>query len=211
MIANAPEAEEIEPPDFDTRPGETMRSTLPYWVQRCPACGYCAADITSIHDRAAGAVESDEYHRILHDSSMPPKAREFLAYAIILDHVDQPGDAGWSALHAAWACDDAGDEHAATRCRGRALEFWQKCKTNGENFGDEIALEFTIVTDVCRRMARWEDAVVACSEALDAEDLSPIFEDVLRHEKALIDRKDRSAHSLKELPPFRERFSMEIQ
>jgi hypothetical protein len=210
-LATAPEAREIEPPDFDTRPGETMRSTLPLWVQHCPACHYCAAEITMVDERAVGLIGSADYQRIVHDSSLPPKAREFLAYSLILDSVDQPADAGWSALHAAWSCDDAGDESAATRCRAKALELWQKSKARGEDFGDELALEFIIITDVNRRMGEWADAVVACSEALDSEDLSQLYEDILRHEKSLIDRKDRSAHSLKELPPFSEQFSMEIQ
>jgi len=27
--------------DLDTRPAEMKRSTICYWVQRCPSCGYC--------------------------------------------------------------------------------------------------------------------------------------------------------------------------
>jgi hypothetical protein len=210
-VPTAPPAEELEPPDFDTRPGETMRSTLPHWVQRCSTCGYCASDITSMNEEAAGIVQTDRYRSLLQDSSLPAKAREFLCYSLVLDVVDQPGDAGWSALHAAWACDDADDDASAIRCRTLAINLWQKCKQAGESFGDDLTLEFTIVTDVYRRMGAWEEAVVACSEALDTEELTPLFEDILRQEKALIDRKDRSAHSLKELPPFRDRFTMEIQ
>src|SRR5690348_1969230 len=63
-VNDAPEAQDIEPPDFDTRPGETMRSTLPYWVHRCRACGYCAGDISSMHESAGDLIGSAEYHRI---------------------------------------------------------------------------------------------------------------------------------------------------
>ena len=113
------------PPDFDTRPGEPLRSTLAEWVQRCPHCGYCADNIASIHDNAVHFVRGESYQQGLNDLNYPEKAREFLSYAAILAHVGQLADAGWSALHGAWACDDAGDAAAAIRCRARAIEYWQ--------------------------------------------------------------------------------------
>jgi hypothetical protein len=188
-----------EPPDFDTRPGEPLRSTLAVWVQRCPHCGYCADNITSIHDHAVDFVRGDVYQQGLNDSAFPAKALEFLSYAAILGHVGQLADAGWSALHAAWACDDDGDEAAAIQCRERAVEYWQRGKQGGQAFGDDLAMEFALVTDLYRRMGQFEAAVVTCSEALDVEELPPMLEQLLRREKALIDRKDAACHSVREL------------
>ena len=44
--------EAIEPPDFDTRPGEPLRSTIAAWVASCRFCTYCAADMTVAHSKA---------------------------------------------------------------------------------------------------------------------------------------------------------------
>ena len=27
-------------PDLDLRPAQLLRSTMPYWIQECPFCGY---------------------------------------------------------------------------------------------------------------------------------------------------------------------------
>ena len=188
-----------EAPDFDTRPGEPLRSTLPVWVQRCPHCGYCADSIASINDNAVDFVRGEAYRALLNEPSFLQKTKEFLCYAAILSHVGQHADAGWSALHAAWACDDAGDEIAAIQCRKRAIALWQRGKKAGQPFGDDLAMEYSLVTDLYRRCHLFEEAVVTCSEALDMEDLSPMLEQLLRREKALIDRKDQSPHSVREL------------
>lgn len=195
--AGSPAAREA--PDFDTRPGEPLRSTLPVWVQRCPHCGYCADNITSIHDQAVDFVRSESYQRRLEDTTYPSKARQFLCYAEILIHVGQFADAGWSTLHAAWNCDDAGDDSAAVRCRLRALEVWRRGKQAGQPFGEEPAMEYALATDLYRRTGQFEAAVVTCSEALGAEELPPMLEQLLRREKAMIDRKDTAAHSVREL------------
>ena len=200
-VADEPQLQPTEPPDLDTRPGEPLRSTLPFWVQCCSACGYCAGDITVAHPRAAEVVRSDTYQHALQDPSLPLKARHFLAYACLLERLREFGDAGWSALHAAWMCDDAGHTDGACRCREQAIEYWKRGKHAGQAFSDDFASEYALVADLHRRMAQFELALVTCSEALDMEDVPPVIEHVLRRQKALIERKDTSAHSLRELVP----------
>jgi hypothetical protein len=39
---------EIGSRDLDNRPAEMMRSTIQYWICRCPKCGYCAPDILTV-------------------------------------------------------------------------------------------------------------------------------------------------------------------
>ena len=60
-------------------------------------------------------------------------------------------------------------------------------------------MEYSLVTDLYRRTCLFEAAVVTCSEALDMEDLPPMLDQLLRREKALIDRKDHGRHSVREL------------
>jgi len=191
--------EPAEPPDFDTRPGEPLRSTLPRWVERCGACGYCADDISRAPAGADAVVASDEYRGYLEDESTPLKARKFLCFACILDRLHQHADAGWAALQAAWVCDDAGDDDAAARCRNRAIELWQRGKLAGQLFSDDMATEFALVTDVYRRLGDFERATVACAEGLDLEDIPPAVETMLRKQLTLIQARDRAAHSMREL------------
>ncbi|MHB1354681.1 MAG: hypothetical protein ACYCZF_01750 [Anaerolineae bacterium] len=48
-------------PDLDTRPPETTRSNLPYWIQRCPSCGYCAPDLSLGRLQTAAFISSNLY------------------------------------------------------------------------------------------------------------------------------------------------------
>lgn len=191
--------EAAEPPDFDTRPGEPLRSTIATWVESCRFCTYCAADITVAHSKAQEVIHNDSYQQIYLDTTLPEKARHFLCYAFLLDKLREHADAGWTGLHAAWYCDDLEDDYAATRCREQAIEYWKRGKHAGQAFSDDLASEYALVADVHRRMGQFELANVTCSEALDMEDVPPVIEQILRRQKSLIEQKDTSAHSLKEL------------
>lgn len=188
-----------EPPDFDTRPGEPLRSTIGAWVECCGICGYAADDITKAHSKASEIVQSDIYQQTLLNLTLPEKARHFLCYACLLDKLREHSDAGWSSLHAAWVCDDIEDENAASRCREQAIEYWKRGKHAGQAFSEDLASEYALVADLHRRMGQFELANVTCSEALDMDDVPPVIEQILRRQKSLIEQRDTGAHSLKEL------------
>jgi hypothetical protein len=189
-----------EPPDFDTRPGEPLRSSLATWVQCCSSCGYCADDISrAASEDVADIVRSDSYRSILSDESLPVKARQFLTFAFLLSRLHRAADAGWSALHAAWACDDLRAAGAAMRCRAEAIDYWKRGKQAGQLFSDDMATEFALVTDLYRRMGDFEHATVACAEGLDLEDIPLSIEAVLRRQVVLIHARDTEAHSMSEL------------
>jgi hypothetical protein len=191
--------EPAEPPDFDTRPGEPLRSTLLQWIQSCPSCGYAAEDVSTAAEGAAAIVHSEDYRAILIDPVMPDGARPFICYAWLLDRLRQPADAGWSCLHAAWACDDAGAEPAAVLCRSQAVEYWKKGKLAGQSFADDMASEFALITDVHRRIGEFEHAQIACSEGLDVEDIPPVLEYILRRQLVFIQQRDTTVHSTREI------------
>ena len=44
-------------PDLDGRPGEPARSTLPRWVQVCPACNAAARDLSFLAPGAAATSD----------------------------------------------------------------------------------------------------------------------------------------------------------
>lgn len=147
-------------------------------------------------------VQTAAYALQICDPAFPEKAREFLAHALILESVNQLADAGWTALHAAWVCDDAGAAPAAMSARLRALDYWKRGKLRKQAFSDSLAMEFAIAADVYRRAGEFATAVMTCSEALDIEELTPLMNAILRREKSLAEQKDNAAHSLKELPGF---------
>lgn len=198
-VDSTPLPASTDPPDFDTRPGEPLRSTLLRWVQQCSNCGYAADDIGHSATGVEEIVRSSEFDDIRTGGAMPAVARPFLCYAYLLDRLRQPGDAGWSCLHAAWACDDSAADDSASVCRTHAIQLWRKGKEHGQAFSDDLASEFALVTDVCRRAGQFEQATVACAEGLEVEDIPFVIEQVLRRQMVLIQSRDTACHNIREL------------
>ena len=81
-------------PDLDTRPPETLRSTMPTWVQRCPSCGYCAPDLEASPPRAERVVKTAAYQSLLAFAGRPPLASAFLAASAVYEAGAAFADAG---------------------------------------------------------------------------------------------------------------------
>lgn len=195
----APPADASAPSDFDTRPGGAERHQITSWLQMCRNCGYSAENIAHASPEAAAIVASDDYQRCRAEIEVHPAATPFVCYAKLLSRLHMHADAGWSALHAAWVCDDYGDVEGAARMRVQALDHWQQGKAAGQQFGDDLATEFALATDLYRRVGEFEKATVACSEGLDIEDINPVLEKLLRRQLVLIQARDTSAHNMAEL------------
>ena len=112
-------------PDLDGRPAEMKRSTIGWWVHRCPGCGYCAPSIDEAPADAADLVRSAPYRQQLDDPLTPELARMFLCSAMIVETSGGPVARGLVTplICAAWACDDAGAVDVAVRCRLRRPAF----------------------------------------------------------------------------------------
>lgn len=194
-----PDVHSSSPPDFDTRPAEPERSLLIYSVSRCHHCGYCANDLEAVHPGVADVIAEERYQSILNNPEYPDAARSFLCFSLLLERLHEWADAGWSTLHAAWVCDDAGAEAEATWCRQLALARWKRAKELGSSFSDDLATEFALATDLYRRSGDFTNGLVTCTEALSLEDLPALLEKALRRQYVLIQQQDTSAHSLSEL------------
>ena len=181
----------IEPPDFDTRPGEMLRSTIGHWVVECPHCGYAAPDIGERPEGVAEIVRSEEYLQ---------KQGPFLRHAFVLEQLGHFAEAGWTALHAAWLADDSGDEASARSARALAIDLWKRGKAARQNFMNNPHEEFALVTDVCRRMGAFDEALQTCRAGLQGDGIPPLIEDLLRLELTFIQNRDTSCHSLQEIP-----------
>jgi hypothetical protein len=200
-------------PDLDTRPAELARSALPFGVQRCPACGYCARDISLEYPEAERVVRSPAYEKILRKRTVSEKARQFLAWASIQEANGEYGGAGWSSLHAAWACDDAEKAKGAAECRKLALERLNRQLAQlGHITGlDEPSLVRLVLADLCRRIGQFDQATRWARDGQeriwarrpDAGHPSDVVRFALEMELALIEDQDTACHSLEEIPGLR--------
>jgi hypothetical protein len=81
-------------PDLDTRPAEMLRSTLPYWIQRCPACGYCAPDVARGTPAFREIVADRAYQRRIRDASYTELANNFRGWATLQEAIGDVVEAG---------------------------------------------------------------------------------------------------------------------
>jgi len=156
-------------PDLDTRPPEMKRSTMGYWVQECRACGYTAVDLTdeTILDRSF--FEEEAYKTCNGISFASDLAKRFYRqYYINMAEADNKG-AFFAALHAAWACDDAGDEKNAVLMREKAIERANRVFALGScEWEDTLRL---IRADLLRRTGRFDDLLSEYRPGMFGEEL----------------------------------------
>jgi hypothetical protein len=192
--------EQLGLPDLDTRPPESLRSTLPFWVKRCPYCGYCARDIDLDFPLAAQVIQRPAYITLLRKRTFPESARNFLAWAMIQEANAEFLGAGWSALHAAWACDDAGKDAAALYCRQQALQHFEQARLGDKPLPgfEDAGAEEIFLADVNRRARQFEQAITICRRGLHKFP-TPVVARTLEHEIILAAGSDAASHSLSEV------------
>ena len=109
------------PSDLDTRPPEMMRSTMRWWIQECPKCGYVSESLENTTTVSRRWLKSFKYlftDGIIFVSSL---AEKFYKYYLISIADGKTEKACSAAVHAAWACDDVDDTANAIICRKTAL------------------------------------------------------------------------------------------
>jgi len=187
-------------PDLDTRPPEELRSTLPYWIQSCPNCGYCAPHIDRDYPLAEKVVRQEAYQALLRRRSLPRLARHFMAWAAIQQANDEHTGAGWTALHAAWACDDAGKPGPATACRLEALEHFEQTRQGRPSLPgfEEAGTAEILLADLYRRTGQFGPAVETSRKGLAAHPTEVVAR-TLEREVILALAGDKAAHSLDEI------------
>ncbi len=183
-----------QPPDLDLRPGEPVRSTMARWLQQCPSCGYCAPDLSRAHPAAAEAVRAAPFRSLITDTSIPPLARRFLAWALVLEETGAMHAAGEATLQAAWVADDLGKPDLARAWRLDAVALWRG--------GPPLDPEQTVrVVDALRRAEAWDDAAHTAETLADAGPPDPVAQVILL-ERRLIEAQDAGRHTVASaLPP----------
>jgi len=185
------------PPDLDTRPPEMKRSTIVYWVQRCPECGYCASDVSRAPSQAATVVRSPEYTRQLSDLTFPELANRFLCKALIDESSGDYAAAAWALIHAAWACDDAEKPEQARTCRNKALDMIEKALGNGQEVAKQHGAATAIQVDLLRRTGRLTEArqLISTKRPTITDE---IILKILDYQDVLLTKGDEGCHTIAE-------------
>lgn len=183
--------------DLDTRPPEMERSTIDMWIQTCPSCGYCAPSISERIKKASEVINSNSYRQQLNNLKFSKLANAFFCYSLIQESAGRHAHAGWSSIHAAWACDDDGSTASAQTCRKRAVNLLQKARESSQRFVEQPGGEGALIVDLLRRAGQFEEALRICDNGLKKKP-EKLLADILRFEKMLIGEADNTCHLLSE-------------
>lgn len=188
-------------PDLDTRPAETERSSILYWIQCCPSCGYCSVDVSKGLPGFGEVVRSEAYAEQRDSAEYPELANRFLCWALLQESEGDCAEAAWAILHAAWICDDAEDAGAALRCRRRAIALLQRARAEGVGFADGVGVEEAILADLYRRSGQFEEVGGICEAGL-AKGPGDLVGRVLSFQTALAAREDGGCYTVTDAKRF---------
>ncbi len=186
-------------PDLDLRPPEMQRSTMPYWVQTCSQCGFCASDIGKTMQGSRDLIAQPAYRDQLRNPDFPELANRFLCWAMIAEAEGAWADAAHASLHAAWACDDAQLAEVANTCRLQAIDRIRAAWDKGAKVVDGGEAEPVLLVDLLRRTGQFPEAGDTVHRVLrDVQD--PWISKVFEFELSLIKAEDAAVHRLDEVP-----------
>lgn len=154
-------------PDLDLRPAEMMRSTMAWWIQECPHCGYISrslSDATKVTQDWLQQAHFTSCGGYQFSSSLA--ARFYKFYLINL--ADQSAAAAYyAAIRAAWACDDAQDLENAIHCRRCALAELETLLTLPD-ISEDL---FVVKADLLRRTGQFDVLISEYAEKRFSNDL----------------------------------------
>ena len=187
-------------PDFDLRPPEMKRSTMPYWIQRCPKCGYCNYSIDEKIDGSKKNIRTQEYLAELNDSGRTTLANSFAAAALLHELAGNYSKDADYLLCAAWDLDDADKKDEAMNARRRVLMLMEKADKSVVSEEKDVFETILVMADLYRRTGQFEKAAELADrhiKTLKDENTLKIME----FERELISKKDTNAHNLSEAFP----------
>jgi len=113
-------------PDLDMRPPEMMRSTMVYWIDRCPNCGYVANDLTKPILVPEAFLKSEQYLSFGDHEPVSELGGFFIQRGRISSCAGDAESAMNDYLYAAWCADDTSDEYWSKQARLLSLEEMEK-------------------------------------------------------------------------------------
>ena len=144
-------------PDLDLRPAEMQRSTMSWWIQECPKCGYVSNNVSDKSPVTKEWLSSSKYSSCDGIAFSSALARRFYKQYLIQKKAGNIEDAFYAVLRAAWSCDDSREVLNAKHCRETAIPLITKLIV--ENTGNRETL-LIIKADLMRRAVQF-DALLA--------------------------------------------------
>ena len=184
-------------PDLDTRPSEMMRSTICYWIERCPSCGYSSSSLSECDGDVRGFVESKAYQDILENKSIPEIAASFMASSYIKQEQQKYSESAWSAIRAAWICDDKNNYEASSKCRRKSISLMERAKEKGQVVMDQVGASEAITIDLMRRAGMFQEALNLVNET-KRMDIEEVIGKVVSYQEKLVRSKDTDSHTISE-------------
>lgn len=139
-------------PDLDLRPPGMARSTMSYWIQECPYCGYVAKELSDETVITKDWLSSNTYISCDNRKFIHRLAELFYRHYLISVENNDNESAFYAALHSAWVCDDAYDVDNAIFCRKKALLELEKMIVN-DSQNEKLLL---MRADLLRRSGQFE-------------------------------------------------------
>jgi hypothetical protein len=186
-------------PDLDLRPPEMQRSSMAFWLQECPECGYCTPDLSEeCPENLRDLIASVGYRSQAFDPQYPELANRFLRSAMLIEAQGDLLTASHQVLCAAWDCDDHPSPASARAARSQAADLMKK-GLEAANLGpaQRDSAEMVLV-DVFRRCGRFAAAKGLCDTLL-ARVLDPNLRAVVTYQVELIGREDMARHRISEV------------
>ncbi|MBD3350942.1 MAG: DUF2225 domain-containing protein [Candidatus Lokiarchaeota archaeon] len=186
-------------PDLDTRPPQMERSTMKYWVQRCPYCGYCGSDLSQTI--LIDIVMESTYQNQLNNTDFPRLGNSFICQSMILERLEKYNKAGWASLRAAWTCDDAKKIESAILARKRAINLFLKAsKENQTPMKQKGGFEL-MLAELYRRTKQFDKGLKYLEDNLSNRKLrkfQKIIQKLIKAERELMKKKDDKCHQISE-------------
>lgn len=182
-------------PDLDLRPPEMQRSTMSYWVQECPECGYAYSSITEKADNSSITISSDAYKALLSGELSGSLLGRFAKASLIAEGAADISAAANYALNAAWAADDAHNKECAISYRNRAADLFQSILKNIDDESEESIITRTRLVDILRRAERWEESIEIANTLLNSN-LDPTIRSVLEFEHSVASKRDPNCYTV---------------
>jgi len=180
--------------DLDLRPPEMQRSTMPYWVQECPKCGYVAKSVADETNVDSEFLNSQGYRSCDGIEFKSALATRFYKHYLISHH-DGANETAFNALlHAAWACDDSSDDDNALRCRLLSLPLLLGLIDEESDYRETLLL---VKADILRRAGRFDELLTEYASVSFSDDL---INAILAFQLSLAEKKDSSCYRVSDVP-----------
>lgn len=183
--------------DLDLRPPEDFRSMLNYSIECCPYCKYVADDIAAYTPLSATFLSGETYLTCCPSELSGEWPIKFFRKALIALETYDEVAAFYALLHAAWACDDNNDDHAARKCRRWALRLSNMLINDTLYYSDPLAI---IRIDLLRRIKQFDVLLEECQDMLFQ---SPVLNRIVQFHMEKARQRDSLCYTINDALAFR--------